>query len=114
LSGRVLKDDLSVDTIDKNLSALTLAHVFNANVDALGNYAGVDALVKDDYDSVFSHVEDASGFAVVELVRKSDLHATITHHICVVSILEVGKQPGKRSSSVASKHMANRSFVLPL
>ena len=86
---------VGVHAFDECLSALTLAHVFNANVDALGNDAGVHALVNDDSDSVFGHIKNTSSLAVVELVRQTGLHATIADNIYVVSLLEVGKQPGK-------------------
>ena len=106
---------VGVDALDEGLSALTLAHVFNADVDALGDDAGVDALVHDNTDGVLGHIEDASGFAVVELVRKTGLHATITDNINVISLFVVGKQPGKWSSSVASERLGEQvSCFTPL
>ena len=106
---------VDADAVDEGLSALTLANVFDADMDALGNDAGVDALVNDDSDGVLGHIEDASCFAVVELVRKTGLHATITDNINVISLFVVGKQPGKWSSSVASERLGEQvSCFTPL
>ena len=99
---------VGADAVDEGLSALTLAHVFDADVDALGQDAGVDALVNDDSDGVLGHIEDATSLAVVELVRKTGLHRTVADNINIVALFVVGKQPGQRSRSVASERLGEQ------
>ncbi len=48
--GFSLKLVVDADTLDESLTGLRLAHVLNADVDSLGNNAGVDTLVDDDTD----------------------------------------------------------------
>ena len=72
--GLSLQGIVLADAVDEGLSALGLADVLDADVDALRNDASVHALVHNYTDGVLGHVEDLAGLTMVELVRNTCLN----------------------------------------
>ena len=68
LLGLTLFCIISVDAVNESLSALRLADVFNANVDALWHNTSANLLVDNHTNCMFGNIEDFSGFAMVEFV----------------------------------------------
>ena len=71
--GVTLLGVVGADAVDECLSALGLADMFNADVNALRDDAGVDALVNNHTDGMLGHVEDSASLSVIELVWNTSL-----------------------------------------
>ena len=106
--GLSLERVILANAIDEGLSALRLTDVLNADVNALGDDAGVHALVHDHTDGMLSHIEHLAGLAVVELVRNALLDATVSDNINIVSLSVVGKQSGEWRGSMASERFGEQ------
>ena len=89
-------------TGSESLTALTVANVLNADVNALGNDAVADAFVDSDTDGPLVHVENATSLSVVELVRHAHLLRAISHNINVVSFLVNDHEFGEGVGTVSS------------
>ena len=65
--------------------------MLNADMNSLANNAIPNSLIDNDSDSALGDVEDASGLAVVELMRHSEMLGWVSFDIDVLSHFEVGE-----------------------
>lgn len=77
LLGLLLQFFVPLDSFEEVLSALGVRHVFNADIDLLGDDAVAHSLVDHNGDRVLRYVEDAARLAVVELIRHALLESAI-------------------------------------
>ena len=80
------------NTINESLSALRLAYMFNANVNALWQNATTDTFVNDNTNGMLCYVKDSTSLTVVEFVWNTLLNGTISHDINIVSLSVVSEQ----------------------
>ena len=82
---------ISSDTFLEGFSGKGLSNVFNADVDAFGDDAGVDSLVNNDTDTVFGNIEDLSCFTMIELVGKTSVNGTVSNDVNNIVLFENGE-----------------------
>ena len=95
LLGLTSKLIVALETIQKVLSAGRMRHMFNAKIDLLGDDASTNALVYNNTDSMFGHIEHTTSLAVIELVRHTFMKGTIAfdvHNIAAFVDFEKSRQ----------------------
>merc|ERR1711934_354097 len=83
--GLSLESVVGADTVAESLTRLRLADMLNTHVNALGDDSVSDFLVDDDTDGMLGNIEDFASLAVVELVRNTLLHATVSDNVDVLT-----------------------------
>ena len=100
LGGLLLEGVVPLDTLDESLTGEGLADVLNADVEALGDNAGVHTLVNNDTNGLPGHVEDSAGLSVVELAGHTALDGTVGDNINDVVLFVDSHQLAELGSSV--------------
>ena len=87
LLGLTLELVILLDTLDESLTGEGLADVLNADMETLGDNAGVNAFVHNDTDGTSGDIEDTAGFAVVVLVEHAAVDGTIGNEVDNITLL---------------------------
>jgi len=110
-AGSSLDSLVGLDALQEVLVALALLDVLDADVDALGDDAVADALVDDDADGARRNVPDATGAAMVELVRHALVDGAVGLDINKVADLvvhKVGRQMRQTILTEGSRELGTR------
>ena len=70
----------------EGFTALTSTHVFNPDMDSLGNDSASNLFVDDNSNSVLVNIEDLASFSVVELVGHTLVNATVSNDVNEVAL----------------------------
>ena len=100
LLGLLLLLVILLDSLQECFVASRLAHVLNADMDALAQLAVAHNLGHLNSQGVAVHVEDNSSPAMVERVWQSLLDGGVRNNVHIVSTLEVHQVPGQTRSSL--------------
>lgn len=113
---RLLPEPLVLfDALKEVIPALGMAQMFDTHVDPLGDDASAHPLVHDHSQGVRRHVEHTTGLAVIDFVRHTLLHRTVSldvHDIADLIRLHVrGQGDGSMLAELAGEQVPGATSV---
>ena len=98
-----LKGIILSDSSLESLSALTLTHVLDSDVDSLGDDLASDLLVNDDTNGMLGNIKNSSSLSVIEFVGHALVNTTVGNDINVITLLVGSKDLCKAKWAVGSE-----------